>query len=296
MTKVMLLGAGGMLGHKLLQIFRTRFPDILCTLRGRRGQGPLAKVALFEGDDVIEGVDAMDFDALRSLLADHQPEVIVNCVGVIKQRETAKVAIPSIKINSLLPHELASWATAWNGRVIHFSTDCVFNGRKGAPYTEDDPSDAEDLYGRTKYLGEVGTDNALTLRTSIIGRELKHFASLLEWFLAQEGKTIRGFSRVIYSGLTTNHLAEMVADVIEHHPELSGVYQVASEPINKYELLKMIGKAMGVSVSVEKDEDVVLDRSMVGGRFSEDTDLKVKSWPAMIRELAADDTPYESWR
>ncbi|MCA9619580.1 MAG: SDR family oxidoreductase [Myxococcales bacterium] len=294
--RVVLLGAGGMLGHKLLQTLRVRFPATIATLRGHRDRSPLQRVELLRGDDILEGVDASDFAQLRSLLSERRPDVIVNCIGVIKQRDTAKAARPSIRINSLLPHELAYWAEGWGGRVIHFSTDCVFSGRKGGPYLETDPSDAGDLYGKSKFLGEVATDNALTLRTSIIGRELKHFASLLEWFLAQRGGTIRGFSRVIYSGLTTNHLSEIVADLIEHHPRLSGVYQLASDPINKYDLLVEVREAMGVDVTIERDVDVALDRSMLGKRFTEATGIVVKPWPQMIAELAADTTPYDAWR
>ncbi|MGA2988810.1 MAG: sugar nucleotide-binding protein, partial [Terriglobia bacterium] len=147
-----------------------------------------------------------DFNALEATLSALRPDYVVNCVGVIKQRTEAISPIPSITINSLLPHKLAQMAARWGGRIIHFSTDCVFSGKRGW-YTEEDPSDAEDLYGRSKFLGEVVVANALTLRTSIIGRELVEHRSLLDWFLAQNHKTVHGYRRVIYSGVTTNYLA-----------------------------------------------------------------------------------------
>ena len=176
--KALVLGTEGMLGHKMLQALRSRFEKVGGTILGRRDEPWYAKIPLFSGEHVIESVNAMNTPALESTLAGLEPEVIVNCVGIIKQREEARAALPSIAINSLLPHQLAHWAAKWGGRVIHFSTDCVFDGTRGG-YTEDSPSDAEDLYGKSKYLGEVASKNALTLRTSIIGRELASFASLL---------------------------------------------------------------------------------------------------------------------
>src|SRR5262249_50230296 len=160
----------------------------------------------------------------------------INCVGIVKQRAAAEDAIQSITINSLLPHHLAKVCGEWGGRIIHISTDCVFSGKQGGGhgYTEDDPADAGELYGRRKRVGEVTLENALTLRTSIIGRELSHHASLLEWFLSQNHSRVQGYKRAFYSGVTTNHLAEVVGDIIERHPQLSGLYHVASHTITKY--------------------------------------------------------------
>jgi len=220
---------------------------------------------------------------------------VVNCVGIVKQRPEAHDAIPSITLNALLPHQLAEMAGGIGARVIHFSTDCVFSGRKGA-YREDDVSDAEDLYGRTKFLGEVAGPSALTLRTSIIGRELANFASLLEWFLAQEGTTISGFRRVMYSGVTTNYMARLVGDLVEYHPDLSGLHQVTGPWISKYDLLCLARDAFGVDIDIVPDDTEVNDRTMLGERFSSVTGIEPPSWEEMLAEVAADDTPYESWR
>jgi dTDP-4-dehydrorhamnose reductase len=221
--------------------------------------------------------------------------VIVNCVGIIKQRDAASSAIPSITLNSLLPHELAAAAAGWGGRVIHFSTDCVFSGRRGG-YSETDASDAEDLYGRSKFLGEVATDNALTLRTSIIGRELSEFKSLLEWFLAQEGKTVRGFRRVLYSGVTTTYLARVVGDLIERHPALSGLYQVTGHTLSKHDLLVALRDAFRRNIEIVPDSTEVSDRSMIGDRFHAATGITCPSWSDLAAELATDPTPYDRWR
>jgi dTDP-4-dehydrorhamnose reductase len=185
-------------------------------------------------------------------------------------------------------------ATRWGGHVIHFSTDCVFSGKAGG-YTEHDQSDAEDLYGRTKALGEVVAANALTLRTSIIGRELTEHRSLLDWFLAQNHKTVRGYQRVIYSGVTTIHLADLVASIIQEHPGLNGLYQVASEPISKYDLLCLLREVYGLDVRIEQDEMEVSDRSMKCDKLREAIDYKCPPWPALAGQLADDGTPYEAW-
>ena len=147
-------------------------------------------------------------------------------------------------------------------------------------------SDAEDLYGRTKFLGEVGTGNALTLRTSIIGRELSRHHSLLDWFLSQRGRTLRGFRRHWWSGLTTIHLADLVVRGMEEWPTLSGVYQVSGEKINKYDLLCLLRDELGVNVTIQPDDEPHCDRSLIGGRFEAATGYRPPSWSAMIAELA----------
>ena len=160
---------------------------------------------------------------------------------------------------------------------------------------EEDLSDAEDLYGKTKFLGEVAAANALTLRTSIIGRELTEHRSLLDWFLAQNHKTVRGYRRVIYSGVTTNYLAELVASIIEEHPGLNGLYQVASEPISKYDLLCLLRDAYRLDVRIEPDDLEVSDRSMKCDRLREAIAYKCPPWPVLAHQLAEDNTPYEKW-
>lgn len=292
---IMVLGGNGMLGHKIFQFLSKRLKDTWCTVRGRITESWMQPITLFRNGKVIENVDALEFSLLEEALKEWRPKVIVNCIGVIKQRADATVAIPSIAINSLLPHRLAGLCQAWGGRLIHFSTDCVFSGNRGN-YSEEDDSDAKDLYGRSKFLGEVATTNALTLRTSIIGRELSHFASLLEWFLGQDHKKVNGYGRVFYSGVTTNYLAELVAQLIENQPRLSGLYQVTSPTISKYDLLLQLRDAFRMDVEIIPDDRVFCDRSMQGGKFLRATGLKYPEWPDLVAQLANDDTPYENWR
>jgi dTDP-4-dehydrorhamnose reductase len=288
------LGGAGMLGHKVFQVLRERFPGTTATTREDVRAAPFANVTLLQGPDVVSGVDVFDFERFRAWLVRQAPDVIVNGVGIVKQRDDAKREIPSIVLNSLLPHRLAEAAEAWGGRVIHFSTDCVFSGRRGR-YREEDPADADDLYGKTKFLGEVATPNAITLRTSIIGRELTEHRSLLDWFLSQKGKRVRGFRRVIYSGITTNEMANVVARIIEDFPTLSGLFQVVSEPISKHDLLKLVRDAYGLDIAIEPDDGEVSDRSMLGEKFQQATGWRAPLWPEMVRSLAADATPYAAW-
>ena len=293
--KILVLGGEGMLGQKMYQTLLSRYPDTSCTVARPLGEPFYQRIDLFHQGRVIDKVDAMDFPFLHEILKAERPGHIVNCIGIIKQRESSKSAIPSITLNSLLPHKLAEWAGEWGGRVIHFSTDCVFSGRHGS-YTETSPSDSEDLYGKSKYLGEVAEENALTLRTSIIGRELANFRSLLEWFLSQKGKSVRGFKRVSYSGVTTNYMADLVCRIVSEHPNLFGLYQVTSPTISKYDLLCMIRDAFRLDIEIVPDENEVSDRSMVGDAFLRATGYQSPDWPGLVAQLANDPTPYEEWR
>jgi dTDP-4-dehydrorhamnose reductase len=295
--RVLVLGGEGMLGHKMFQtlVGSLKTSTVICTIRGRRKEPFYEKIGLFKLGDVVDRVDVTNAACLEATLRAIRPHFIVNCIGIIKQRDAANAAVPSIGINALLPHQLAEWAQEWDGRVIHFSTDCVFSGRKGS-YSEQDPSDAEDLYGRSKFLGEVATQNGLTLRTSIIGRELSEFRSLLEWFLAQSGRSVRGYKRAIYSGVTTNYIARLVSRIVTERPDLSGLYQVTSVPISKYELLTRLRDAYQMNVTIEPDDSESCDRSMNGERFVAQTKFATPAWDVLINELVSDPTPYNDWR
>jgi dTDP-4-dehydrorhamnose reductase len=293
--KILILGGAGMLGHKLFQRLRRSEPDTYCTIRGSIDEGQHRNVELFRAGGVVENFEAADFPAVERFLLQSTPSVVVNCIGIVKQRANAKKTIPSIEVNALLPHRLAALCERWGGRLIHFSTDCVFSGRKGN-YQEEDFSDAEDLYGRTKFLGEVVTGGAITLRTSIIGRELAHRESLLEWFLRQNHQRISGYTRAMFSGVTTNYMARVVEKLILEFPGLSGLYQVTSPTISKFELLCLLREAYRLDVEIERDPSFVCDRSMKGDKFARATGITRPSWPELIGELAKDDTPYESWK
>lgn len=280
--KILVFGGDGMLGHQLLQTWAARH-QVTVTLRG-----PLAAYArfgLFTETNSIPGIEATDEDALARVMARTMPDVVVNAIGIVKQRSEARAAIPSIEINALLPHRLLDLCQAQGARLIHMSTDCVFSGRTGG-YRETDVPDPVDLYGRSKLLGEVDQAPGLTLRTSIIGLELSRFTGLVEWFLAQRGM-IRGFRRAIYTGVTTRELARVIEHVLVNHPRLHGVWQVASAPISKYDLLVRLAGILGRSdIEIAADEDFVCDRSLQADAFSAETGYIAPSWDAMLTELA----------
>lgn len=293
MARVMILGAGGMLGHKVCQCLTGH--TVLGTLR--RATERYRSLEVFDDVDLIGEVDVMGAGTVEEALAAHSPDVIVNCVGIVKQSPQSEDRLLSVGVNAYLPHRLARWCEDAGARLIHISTDCVFDGQHGH-YTEDDPSNATDLYGKTKHLGE--TDNAetaaVTLRTSIIGRELTlpgH--GLLEWFLANRGKTVKGFARAIFSGLTTVELARVIQRVIDEGGNLSGLYHVAAKPINKYDLLVLLRSVYGLDTEILLDEQVVCDRSLVMGPFSELTGYAAPLWETMIREMHSDPTPYDRY-
>jgi len=290
--RVLILGGAGMLGHKLYQLYRGRF-DTWATVRS--GYRYYARYNLFDRQRLLEGVDAENFDTLVRAMAEVQPDAVINCIGIIKQLRSAKDPIISLAINALLPHRLANLCRASRCRLIHISTDCVFSGRKGN-YQEQDISDAEDLYGRTKFLGEVDAPGCLTIRTSIIGREPATSSGLIEWFLSNRGGKVRGFTRAIYTGFTTPALAGIMAEVLEKHPNLSGLYQVSSAPISKFDLLTLVNEIYSLGVQIEPDREFVCDRSLDSTRFRAATDFRPPTWPEMIDEMHGDPTPYDHWR
>ncbi|HYN08267.1 MAG TPA: SDR family oxidoreductase [Vicinamibacterales bacterium] len=282
--RILILGGDGMLGHRLLGSLADGH-EVRVTLRqpldAYRGFG------LFSTRNAIPSIDVRDSSRLVEVVASFAPDVVVNCVGIVKQRREAKSPIPSLEINSLLPHKLLELGAANGARLIHFSTDCVFSGRAGG-YRETDEPDPVDLYGRTKLLGEVDNAPGLTLRTSIIGLELSRKAGLVEWFLAQRG-TVRGYRRAIYTGLTTSEMGRLVRRLIERHPQLHGVWHVASTPITKYDLLVDLARRLSRSdIDIVADDDFMCDRSLRADRFLEATGYTPTSWPEMLTELADD--------
>lgn len=280
--RILILGGDGMLGHRLLLHLRDHH-ETKVTLR--RDLAEYERYGLFTPENSYANVEARDTDALLAALADFRPEAVVNCVGIVKQRGEAKEAIPSIEVNALLPHRLAEACGGIGARLLHLSTDCVFSGRKGG-YTLEDVPDPVDLYGRSKLLGEVGGPGCVTLRTSIIGLELSRKGSLIEWFLAQKGE-IKGFTEAIYTGLTTAEMSRVIEKVLVEHPDLSGVWQVAAEKINKYELLSRFSEALGrEDVRIVPDDSVRIDRSLSALEFEGATGYDPPGWDEMLSELA----------
>jgi dTDP-4-dehydrorhamnose reductase len=284
--RVLILGGDGMLGHRLLKDL-SRSHEVRVTLR--QPAEAYADYSLFSSGNSYYGVDARDADRLIDIVSDCQPEAVVNAVGVVKQRPGGLDPIPNLEINALLPHRLAGICKTIRAHFIHISTDCVFSGKNGS-YKEDHQPDPIDFYGHSKLLGEVVGPNCITLRTSIIGRELSRKTSLLEWFLAQRGR-VPGYKNAVFSGFTTIEMSRIMGRLITRFPASSGIYHVSSFPISKYDLLCLIRDRFGLPVEVIPDYEVKLDRSLDSSRFRREFSYSPPTWESMIEELAVEYHP-----
>lgn len=293
--KILVLGASGMLGHRLLWGLNELGYDVLAGLRtDRSAQSPFDRMpVLSDARRVVAGLDGYDPQGLKRRLSELRPDVILNCIGVIKQLDEGHLSVPCIALNALLPHLLEELVADWGGWLIHFSTDCVFKGDRGG-YTETDATDARDLYGMTKALGEVTGPHALTLRTSIIGCELRSHRSLVDWFLRQNGLAVKGYSRAIFSGLTTREMVRVVDLLLRKYRGLNGLYHVASDPISKYELLCLIRDAAHLTIDITEDgEGMHVDRTLVAKKFENRTGYQAPPWRSMVRGLSEDIRLYQ---
>ena len=281
-VRVLVLGATGMLGSTMLKYFSLNKNIVVAgTIRSEAGKNFLP-VSLWA--NLIKDVDVGNFLSLNHVFDIFKPDVVINCIGIVKQLDESDDPLVAIPINSLLPHQLAHLCEKNGARLIHFSTDCIFSGEKGL-YLEDDYPDANDLYGRSKYLGEIANKaNVLTLRTSIIGHELSGDRSLVNWFLAQHG-SVKGYAKAIFSGLPTVEVAKIVENFILPRPHLSGLYHLSGNPINKYDLLDLIAKIYNKDVKIIRDESVRIDRSLNSLRFQSDVGFQPKPWPQLIKEM-----------
>ncbi|CAN7511106.1 SDR family oxidoreductase [Pseudomonas sp. LjRoot71] len=280
--KVLVLGVTGMLGNAVFRVFAA---DVACQAWGTlRSASALHHFPQDSHAHLLCGVDVLDQDALIAVMSQVKPDVVINCVGLIKQLADAKDPLTALPINAMLPHRLARLCELSGARLIHISTDCVFSGRKGL-YLESDLSDAEDLYGKSKYIGELqDLPHAITLRTSIIGHELGSNYALVDWFLSQEGG-VKGFTKAIFSGLPTVELARVMKDFVVPHPQLNGLYHVAAEPIDKFRLLSQVAAQYGKTIDIRPDDALVIDRSLDGSRFREATGYVAPEWPELIRRM-----------
>lgn len=287
--RMLIPGASGMLGHRLWLALRDDH-DAVAVMRQDPAAHPWG--ALFDPARTVSGVDLLDDAALDDLFLQVRPEAVINAAGLIKQRPDGQDPLAAIAVNAALPHRLAARCRASGARLIHVSTDCVFSGRRGM-YAESDIPDPPDIYGRGKLLGEVSGPGMLTLRTSIIGRELSGGLGLLEWFLAQRGGRVQGFRKARFSGVTTIELAETIRTLLETRPDLDGLWHVAGDPVDKLSLLEMTCEAFAAPVGIEAADGPAIDRSLDDARFRAETGIPKPNWPAMLARAAADPVPYD---
>lgn len=282
--RVLVLGATGMLGSTIFRTFSAdQRLETMGTMRDARGAAHFAPDLR---SSLVPDVHLADEAGLLNTFAYAKPDVVVNCVGIIKQLPSANDHSESLTINALLPHRLAKYSDMVGARLVHFSTDCVFSGKQGK-YKEADFPDANDLYGRTKYLGEVAYRNTVTLRTSIIGHELTSAKSLVDWFLGQSGE-VKGYRKAVFSGLPTIEVARVVRNIVLSHPELYGLYHLSVNPINKYELLQLVAEAYKKKITIIPDDQIAIDRSLNSDRFRKATGYVPEPWPKLIQDMYDD--------
>lgn len=277
--RILVLGATGMLGSAVLRVFTTKGQhETWGTVRSDSMHHQFGEAIQAR---LLSGVDVLNQDTLVETLEKIKPDVVINCVGLIKQLESANDPLTVLPINSLLPHRLSRLCAVASARLIHVSTDCVFSGRKGM-YVESDMSDAEDLYGKSKFIGEVqSTSHVITLRTSIIGHELGTSYALVDWFLSQQGK-VKGYTKAVFSGLPTVELAQVMHDWVLPKPELHGLYHVSAKPIAKFDLLKMIAATYKKDIQIRPDDQFVIDRSLNSEYFKAASGYVAPEWPELI--------------
>jgi dTDP-4-dehydrorhamnose reductase len=279
--KILILGISGMLGNVIFRKLSTFHEyEVFGT---SRSASCLPSFDTSLHNNVISEFDVENTDLLINLLSKLKPDLVINCIGLVKQVKESADLMRALSVNSLLPHRLAKILSLTDARLIHISTDCVFSGSKGM-YKETDIPDATDVYGRTKLMGELSYKNTVTLRTSIIGHELNANRSLVNWFLSQE-TDVKGFSRAIFSGLPTVELAEIIHRHIIPNINLTGLYHVSSNPIDKYSLLKIIAKVYKKNITIDEDKTFIIDRSLDSSRFKDLTGFRPSSWDDLITSM-----------
>jgi len=282
--KVLIIGATGMLGYSLFSnLIEYSELEVYGTVRNIKGKERFFND--YQGQ-IIVGVEVDDVNNVEAVIANLKPDVVINCIGLIKQHDIAKQHTDAIAINSLLPHQLARICTQFEAKFIHFSTDCIFSGTKGG-YLERDIPDAIDLYGRSKSLGEVDYAPHLTLRTSIIGHELSSSVSLIDWFLSQKIKT-KGFSKAIFSGLPTCVIAKLLAEHILPRSEITGLYHLSVEPIDKYTLLNLISTIYNKEIEIEESTELTIDRSLNSDGLRKLIGFNAPIWKDLVKDMNID--------
>jgi dTDP-4-dehydrorhamnose reductase len=282
--RILVFGATGMLGSTCFRVFSAdQTIETFATIRDPGGANHFAPELR---EAIIPNISLEGEAGLLEAFSIARPDIVINCVGIIKQLPKANDHLESLAVNACLPHRLAKYSSMVGARIIHFSTDCVFSGKDGQ-YKEDDFPDAYDLYGRTKLLGEIDYENAITLRTSIIGHELASAKSLVDWFLKQSGQ-VKGFRKAIFSGLPTVEVARVISELVIPNPNLSGLYHLAVNPIDKNTLLRLVAKTYSKEITIIPDDELVIDRSLNADRFRTATGFVAKPWPELVRAMHED--------
>lgn len=289
--KVLVIGGTGMLGHKLVQRLGSQF-DVWTTIRSKYAD--VKKYGIFLENRTFDTIDVTDEEKVFTEIRALKPDVVINAAGIVKRLATKDNIIETLTVNAIFPQKLATLSAECDFRLVTISTDCVFSGTGGG-YTEESLADACDLYGQSKHFGEVYGPRCLSIRTSIVGRELSSNESLVEWFLKNRGQTVKGFTKAIFSGFPTIVFADIIAHLIADHPSLAGLYHLSADPITKFDLLNLLNQYLQAGVNVVGDSDFEIDRSLDSTKFRKETGFIPQNWGEMIETMAADPTPYDQW-
>ncbi len=278
--KVLILGSDGMIGHKIAQSLNDECELILSS----RKSISLDTIGVKRGKILLHDLIT---DNLDSMLKKIFPDLIINCAGITTRRGVKDNIQNTRLLNSDIPHKLDSWANLNSKKLIHFSTDCVFSGSRGN-YLDNDISDANDTYGKTKAAGEVNSFNTLTIRCSMIGRELYNFTELFEWLVKNKNKNIDGYSKVFYSGITTVRMGKIISKIIKEDINLTGIYNISSIPISKFDLLHKLSNAFGLNVDITENKNIKSNKVLNSKKFAEITGIKTPDWDDLISEFVED--------
>jgi dTDP-4-dehydrorhamnose reductase len=282
--RILILGADGMIGHKIAQSLE----DFELILASRKSTS-LKSIGIIKGKMVLHNLIT---DSLDLLLDNTTPDIIINCAGITTRRGVEDNIVNTELLNSDLPHKLDSWANLNSKKLIHFSTDCVFSGNRGN-YLDNDFADAEDIYGKSKALGEVNSPNTLTIRCSMIGRELYNFTELFEWLKKNKNKKIEGYSKVFYSGITTVRMGKILNQILKKNLNLSGIYNISSTPISKFDLLVKLSNAFNLNVDIKQNKNNKSNKVLISEKFTEITGIYPPNWDDLISEFEEDCNKYK---
>ncbi len=284
--KVLILGVDGMIGHKIAHYLEDHF-DLTGTSRKKLSglDIGLKKIRIINID--------LFYNDYKKLLKENNPDIIINSAGITTRRGIDQRLDEARYINNLLPISLAHWVKKHNKKLIHFSTDCVFSGKKGN-YLDEDIPDAEDLYGKLKGMGEVHNSNTLIIRCSMIGREIFNHTELFEWLNSMKDKQVEGFSNVIFSGVTTSWMGNTLNDILKHNFDLSGIYNISSQPISKYDLITKLSRAFNLNIDIIKNINIKSNKVLNSKKFTEITGINCPSWDTLIDQFVEDNNNYIS--
>ena len=276
--KIYIIGITGMLGGKLfLEFLQNRNFKVRGSCRSLTQQ--INKYKKF----IDLNCDVKNLEMINKKLVKYKPDLVINCAGVVKQKIGKNFDEKNtFYVNSIFPHELYKISSKIKSRLIHFSTDCVFDGKKGN-YNENFLPNSTDLYGLSKILGEVNYKNSLTLRTSIIGHEFNNKFGLLEWFLSQK-KKCDGFSECYFSGFPTIEIYLILLKIIKNK-RLFGIYHLSSQKISKFQLLSLISKIYKFKISIRKNINLQIDRSLNSNKIKKIIDYKSPPWSKLIKNM-----------